>query len=57
MVNENNTTVVNHNNVKTYSEPSKKPAEPLKNVGNQIAILLAVVVLGGAIAVVLHKKD
>lgn len=57
VVNENNTTVVNHNNVKTYSEPSKKPAEPLKNVGNQIAILLAVVVLGGAIAVVLHKKD
>ena len=43
------------------TNPPPKPKEPAETVmevaGNPIAILLAVIVLGGAIAIVLHRKD
>ena len=46
---------------KEKTNPPPKPKEPAETVmevaGNPIAILLAVIVLGGAIAIVLHRKD
>lgn len=56
--NEKNAQPENHKNVKNYNErPQQAQQNRLQEVGRPIAILIAVAVLGGAIAIVLHRKD
>lgn len=56
--NDKNAQPENHKNVKNYNEqPKQAEQNRLQEVGRPIAILIAVAVLGGAIAIVLHRKD
>ena len=56
--NDKNAQPENHKNVRNYNEqPKQAEQNRLQEVGRPIAILIAVAVLGGAIAIVLHRKD